>query len=258
MPPGETLETLLNGSIFQFMMVFCRIGSAVMLLPGFGEAYVPARVRLVFALVFSLALMPMLADRIPVLPADLDRFVVALATEIGIGIFFGSLCRIILMAVISAGSIIALQTGIANALSVDPTTAQQAAVTGNFLIIVALLMIFTTGLDHTTLQALVGTYAVMPPGRIPPIGDFANLDARLVADTFTLAIQMSAPFLVYGLVFTGAMGLLARLMPTLQVFFVAMPAQLLIGLGLLALTISSMMIWFLDSYERLIGPFLGQ
>src|ERR1700754_1792002 len=120
MPPGETLETLLNGSIFQFMMVFCRVGSAVMLIPGFGEAYVPPRVRLIFALMFSLALMPMLADKVPVLPAALDRFVIALATEIGIGLFFGSLCRIILMAVLSAGSIIALQTGIANALSTDP------------------------------------------------------------------------------------------------------------------------------------------
>jgi flagellar biosynthetic protein FliR len=126
------------------------------------------------------------------------------------------------------------------------------------MIVVALLLIFTTGLDHTSLQALVGTYAVMPPGRLPPLGDFANFDARAVSDSFTLAIQMSAPFLVYGLVFTGAMGLLARLMPTLQVFFVAMPAQLLIGLGLLAVTVSSMMIWFLDSYERQIGPFLSQ
>jgi len=256
MPPGETLESLLNGSIFQFMTIFCRVGSAVMLLPGFGEAYVPARVRLVFALMFSLALMPMLAERIPVLPADLDRFVMILATEIGIGLFFGSLCRIFMMAILSAGSIIALQTGIANALSVDPTTAQQAAVTGNFLIVVALLLIFTTGLDHTSLQALVGTYAVMPPGRIPPLGDFANFDARAVADSFALAIQMSAPFLVYGFVFTGAMGLLARLMPTLQVFFVAMPAQLLIGLGLLAVTLSSMMIWFLDTYERQLAPFM--
>jgi flagellar biosynthetic protein FliR len=256
MPPGETLESLLNGSIFQFFMIFCRVGAAIMLLPGFGEAYVPARVRLVFALTFSLALMPMLADKVPVLPADLDRFVMALATEIGIGLFFGSLTRIILMAVLSAGSIIALQTGIANALSVDPTTAQQAAVTGNFLIVVALVLIFATGLDHTALKALVGTYAVMPPGQLPPIGDFANFDSRAVADSFTLALQMAAPFLVYGLVFTGAMGLLARLMPTLQVFFVAMPAQLLIGLGLLAVTVSSMMIWFLDTYERQLAPFV--
>src|SRR5262249_25523441 len=90
MPPGETLETLLNGIIFDLMMIFGRVASAVMLTPGLGEAYGPARVRLIFALIFSLALMPMLADKVPVLPADLDRFVIALGTEIGIGLFFGS------------------------------------------------------------------------------------------------------------------------------------------------------------------------
>jgi flagellar biosynthetic protein FliR len=258
MGSGQTIETLLNGSIFQFMMVFARIGSTVALLPGFGEAYVPMRVRLAFALLFSLALMPMLADRVPVLPAELDRFVMDLVGEIGIGLFFGTLCRVILMTVLSAGSIIALQTGIANALSVDPSTAQQAAVSGNFLMAVTLVLIFATGLDHTTLQAVVGTYAVMPPGRLPPMGDIANFDARTVADSFGLALQLSAPFLVYGLVFTAAMGVLARLMPTLQIFFVAMPAQLLIGLALLAVTLSSLMIWFLDSYERQLAPFLGQ
>ena len=258
MDTSQTIETLLNGSIFQFLMVFARLGSAVALLPGFGEAYVPVRVRLAFALLFSLALMPMLADRVPVLPAALDRFVMDLVGEIGIGLFFGTLCRIILLAVLSAGNIIALQTGIANALSVDPSTAQQAAVSGNFLMAVTLVLIFSTGLDHTTLKALVGTYAVMPPGQLPPIGDIANFDSRIVADSFTLALQMSAPFLVYGLVFTAAMGVLARLMPTLQIFFVATPAQLLVGLALLAVTLSSLMIWFLDSYERQLGPFLGQ
>ncbi len=258
MNPGQTIEMLLNGSIFQFMMVFARLGSAVSLLPGFGEAYVPVRVRLAFALMFSLALTPMLADKVPVLPSDLDRFVMDLGGEIGIGLFFGTLCRIILMAVLSAGNIIAMQTGIANALSVDPSTAQQAAVSGNFLMAVTLVLIFSTGLDHTTLKALVGTYMVMPPGRLPPLGDIANFDSRVVADSFLLAIQMSAPFLVYGFVFTAAMGVLARLMPTLQVFFVATPAQLLVGIGLLAVTLSSLMIWFLDTFERQLAPFLGQ
>jgi flagellar biosynthetic protein FliR len=258
MDPGQTLEQLLNGSIFQFMMIFARIGSAVALLPGFGEAYVAVRVRLAFALLFSLALMPMLADRVPVLPAALDRFVIDLVGEIGVGLFFGTLCRLILMTVLSAGNIIALQTGIANALSTDPSSAQQAAVSGNFLMAVTLVLIFSTGLDHTTLKALVGTYAVMPPGQLPVLGDIADFVSHTVADSFALALQMSAPFLVYGLVFTAAMGILARVMPTLQVFFVAAPAQLLIGLSLLAITLSSLMIWFLDSYERQLGPFLGQ
>ncbi len=252
-----TLEQVLSGSIFQFMMVFARLGSAVMLMPGFGEAYVPPRIRLVAALMISLALMPMVGERVPAMPADLPRFVVLLGGEIGIGLFFGTITRLILMALQSAGMVVALQVGIANALSVDPTTAQQGAVSGNFLLAVGLVLIFSTGLDHTTIRALAGTYDVFVPGQLPPMQDIADFIARTSAVSFELGLQLAAPFLVCGIVFTVGLGLLARLMPTLQVFFIAMPLQIMAGIGLLAVSVTSMMIWFLNAYERQMAPFLG-
>lgn len=170
--------------------------------------------------------------------------------EISIGIFFGLICRLILMATLSAGMMIALQIGIANALSSDPTTAQQGAVTGNFLVAVAIVLIFATDLDHMGLRALIGTYGIFHPGEMPQLQDMANTIARAVADSFLLALQMSAPFLVYGIVLVVGMGLIARLMPTLQVFFVVMPLQLLVGFGLMAVTISAAMIWFLEVYRN--------
>jgi flagellar biosynthetic protein FliR len=251
-----TIEEFLAGSIFQFMLVFARVGAAVSLLPGFGESYVSMRVRLVFALAFSLLLMPLVRDSIPAMPSQPAAMALLVAGEITIGMFFGVICRIILMTTLGAGMLIALQIGIANALSTDPTTAQQGAVTGNFLIAVAVVLIFATGLDHTTLQALVGTYSVFPPGEQPPLDDIASLVSRVVADSFLLAMQMSAPFIVYGVVLVVGMGLLARLMPTLQVFFVIMPLQVLVGTGLLAVTVPAIMIWFLDVYRDHLSSFV--
>src|SRR5690242_13108924 len=210
------LEQLAALNLFQFFMVFARLGSAIMLLPGFGEAYVPQRVRLVFALVVSFVLMPMVADRLPVMPAAIDRFVAYLLVEIGIGVFFGMITRLILLGTQTAGSVIALQIGMASALVADPTTQQQAAVTGNFLLALTVVLIFATGLDHMTLKGLVGTYAIFPAGQLPPMGDVADHASRIVSDSFAVAIAMTAPFLVYGIVFAVALGLLARLMPTLQ------------------------------------------
>lgn len=251
------LEQLVTTNLFQFFLVFARLGSAIMLLPGFGEAYVPPRVRLVFALTVSVALMPMIADRLPAMPAGMGQFVGLLLIEIGIGIFFGTISRLILLGAQSAGSVIALQVGIANALVADPTTQQQAAITGNFLLALSVVMIFATGLDHMTLKGLAGTYDIFPPGRLPPLGDVADHAARIVSDSFAVAIAMTAPFLVYGIVFAVALGLLARLMPTLQVFFIAMPLQILAGLALMAVALSSMMLYFLSSYEERMSLFLG-
>lgn len=251
------LEQLASLNLFQFFMVFARLGSAIMLLPGFGEGYVPQRVRLIFALTVSFVLMPMVADRLPPMPAAIDRFAAHLLVEIGIGLFFGMMTRLILLGTQTAGSVIALQIGMASALVADPTTQQQAAVTGNFLLALTVVLIFATGLDHMTLKGLVGTYGIFPPGVVPPMADVANHASRIVADSFTVSIQMATPFLVYGIVFAVALGLLARLMPTLQVFFIAMPAQLMAGLALLAVSLTAMMLWFLNSYEERLSVFLG-
>lgn len=251
------LEQLVSSNLFQFFLVFARLGSAIMLLPGFGEAYVSPRIRLVFALTVSLALMPMISDRLPLLPAGMGQFAGLLVVEIGIGVFFGMIARLILLGVQTAGSIISLQIGIASALVSDPTTQQQAAVTGNFLLALTIVLIFATGLDHMTLKGLAGTYAIFPPGQIPPMSDVADHAARIVADSFAVAMAMTAPFLVYGIVFAVALGLLARLMPTLQVFFIAMPMQILAGFALMAVALTGMMLYFLSSYEERMSLFLG-
>lgn len=251
------LEQIVTGSLFQFFLVFARLGGAIMLLPGFGEAYVPPRVRLIFALTVSVALMPMISDRLPAMPAGIDRFAGLLLMEIGIGVFFGTIARLILLGAQSAGTVIALQIGLASALVNDPTTQQQAAITGNFLLALTVVLIFATGLDHMTLKGLVGTYAIFPPGELPPLSDVADHAARIVADSFAVGIQMATPFLVYGIVFAVALGLLARLMPTLQVFFIAMPMQILAGLALLAVSLTAMMLFFLSSYEERMSLFLG-
>ncbi len=251
-----SIEAFLTGSIFQFLMIFARIGAAISLVPGFGEAYVAVRARLAFALLLSFVLMPMIKDMIPVLPPEPAALVLLVCSEILIGLFFGLMCRLILIGTLQAGMIIALQIGIANALSSDPTTAQQGAVTGNFLVAVAIVLIFATGLDHTTLRALAATYGIFHPGELPPLQDIAYTIARASADSFTLALQMAAPFLVYGIVLVVGMGLIARLMPTLQVFFVVMPLQLLVGFGLMAVTISAAMIWFLEVYRDHLATFI--
>lgn len=253
-----SLEDFLAVNLFQYFMVFARVGGAIMLLPGYGEAYVSAQIRLVLALMISLVTLPMVAGHLPAMPARLDTFTLLLAGELAIGVFFGSVARALLLTAQTAGMIIALQTGLASALTVDPVTAQQGAVPGNFLLSLCLALIFVSGLDHMALKSLIGTYSVIPPGVWPPIGDVANFMSRTVADSFVLAVQLATPFLVYGLVFSVGLGLLARLMPALQVFFVATPLQLLGGVAVWAISLTTACLWFLNSYEEHLSNFLGQ
>ncbi|MBX6320968.1 MAG: flagellar type III secretion system protein FliR [Rhodospirillaceae bacterium] len=250
------LDQLVSGSVFAFLAVFARIGSTLMLLPGFGEAYVAPRIRLGLALVLSFTLMPVVGGSVPAMPDSVWRLLLVLGNEIGIGLFLGTLARLMLLALNVAGTIIAFQTSLANALANDPTSAQQASISATFLMALGVLLIFASNLHYLMFRAMVDSYAVFPPGTLPIIGDMADLVTRTVSASFMLAVQIAAPFLVIGLVFYLGLGLLARLMPQVQVFFIAMPAQILVGFVLLLLGTSAAMLWFLDHFEGVLQPFV--
>lgn len=242
------LEQLIPANLFAFFLVFARVGSAVMLLPGFGEAYISPRIRLLFALTLALVVTPVVADGLPLLPASPLRLFVIIGGEIVVGLFLGSLARILFMALSTAGSIIAYQASLANALVFDVAAAQQGALVGAFLTTAGVLLIFVTDLHHTALRAVVGSYVLFPAGALPNVGDMADAISHVVAESFVLAVQFSAPIVVLGLVFYLGVGLIARLMPQVQVFFVLQPLQIALGLAGLLLTMSAGFVLFLDRF----------
>ena len=81
---------------------------------------------------------------------------------------------------------------------------------------------------------------------MPAVGDVAALMTKTVSGAFRIGIQLSAPFLAFGLLFNVGLGVLSRLMPQMQVFFVALPLTILIGLVFLLLMLGTMMGFFLD------------
>ncbi len=251
------LEEILKADLFAFFVVFTRIGSAMMLLPGFGESFIPPRLRLMIALGLALVIVPIISSGLPALPeSPLELFLIILG-EVVIGLFLGALARIMFAALQTAGMVIAYQSGMANAFITDPTTASQGALFGAFLGIIGIVVVFESGLHYLMLSALVDSYALFAPGAMPPLGDFSQAIARVFADSFALAMRIAAPFVVVALVFYLGLGLLGRLMPQIQVFFIALPLQIMLGLAVLSLTVVAGMNWFLGAFEETISTTLG-
>jgi flagellar biosynthetic protein FliR len=250
------LQQILPAGLFAFLLVFARLGSAFILLPGIGEAFVPPRLRLAMALVVSLLLTPVVAGILPAMPAAAADLIAVVAGEIVIGLFIGTVARVLLSALQTAGMIIALETGLASALVTDPAGQQQGAIAGSFLFVFGVLLIFTTGLYRLTFEAIVDSYAMMAPGAPLLLGDIADTIALAVARSFAIALEISAPFVLVGLVVNLGLGLLARLLPQVQIFFVALPLQLLLGLATLSLGLAGGLLWFLDRYAGGLEQFL--
>lgn len=251
------LDELLPAELFAVLVVFVRVGAAVMVLPGYGEPYVPPRIRLLLALLVALVTAPVLAPQLPAMPASAVLLTLMIFGEVLIGVFLGTVARLFIAALTTAGMVIAYMSSMANALTADPTAAQQGSIAGSFLSIVALLVMFALDLHHLMLMSVIDSYALFAPGAPPPVADFADLISRVVARTFLLSFQIAAPFVAVGLIFYLGLGLLGRLMPQMQVFFVAMPLQIAIGLIVLALVLPAAMRWFMESFEATLLPFVA-
>ena len=243
---------------FAYMLLFTRIGAILMLMPALGEDMIPARMRLSFALAFTLVVYPLLSGMMPVLPDNIMVIVSLLFHELAIGLVLGAIARITVMATQVAGAIIAFQTGLSSAMAADPTqTGIQGAIFGSFLSFLGMTLIFATDLHHMALAATYDSYMVFPLDAPLMFEGAAQLAIRTVASAFSIGVQMSAPFIVFGLVFNLGAGILARLMPALQVFFVLMPANIILGLILFALLLAMMMGWYLTGFENHLAMWRG-
>jgi flagellar biosynthetic protein FliR len=229
-----------------FMLCFSRIGTMLMLLPGLGELTVSSRVRLTMALVLTMLILPLHRDAYHL---DLQSFGPVLTTlfqEMVVGTVLGLLARLTVSALQVAGVVVAQQMGLGFVTAVDPTQGQQGMIVGNFLAVLGITMIFATDLHHLVIMALNDSYDIFKPGELPIIGDVANALSGTVAGAFRIGVQIAAPFLVFGLLFNLGLGLLSKLMPQMQVFFVGMPLSIMVGFLILFLVVGAMMATFLD------------
>jgi flagellar biosynthesis protein FliR len=231
-----------------FMLVFARVGAMVMLLPGLGESNIPVRLKLSIALLLTLIILPLHRADYHVSLDSLSALLVMMIYEILIGIVLGATARVTLAALQVAGAVIAQQLGLGFVTSVDPTQGQQGVVIGNFLTLLGITMLFATDSHHLVIAALNDSYSIFSPGEVMPSGDVAALATRAFAAAFKIGMQLSAPFLVFGLVFNIGLGVLARLMPQMQVYFVGVPLSILAGFLIFSVVLAAMMGSFLDYF----------
>lgn len=251
--------TSLPIDVFIVFAVFCRVGALFMTAPAFGDFSLSPRLRLAAALTVTLALAPVMAPAYPdwARSGGVGTMGAVILGEILAGGFLGLAARMMMSALNVAGQIIAFQMGLSLAQIFDPTQQLQGAIVGGFLAVLGTTMIFATDLHHMMLAALKDSYVLLSPGAFPRFGDMSALMVDTLSAAFSLGLRLSAPFVLFGLVFYVGAGVLNRLMPQAQVFFMLMPANLALGLMLLMLTTGLVMTLFLERFEAFLAQFLA-
>ncbi|WP_237217680.1 flagellar biosynthetic protein FliR [Falsiroseomonas oryziterrae] len=252
--PDAALLAALPGLAFQAALLFARLGAAAMVLPGLGEQDVPATIRLSLALALVLLLLPVLGPDLPPAPEPGVATARLVLQEVAIGLWLGGLARIIALALAMAGQLVATLIGLQGLLAGDAEMGGQGTVLSRAFALVAATLVLASGLYAIALRALVESYAVLPAGAPLPAGAAAEAMVAAGAASLGLALRLAAPFVIAAVVLNVALGLLARLAPQVQTFFVAVPGQILAGLALLALIAPPLLAAYA---EALRGAFLA-
>ena len=252
------LQEFLVSGVFAFMIIFVRFGTALMIMPGIGDSFVPNHIRLYIALGISLALTPVLMRIVPTPIPAFGTLLMLLGIEFVTGLFIGSVARVLMMALDTAGMLISMASGISNAQVFNPSLAVQGSVFGAFMSVMGVTLLFVTNLHHLLLMGLVESYEMFPIGGVPDTGSMAELMARAVSASFLTGFQIAIPFVVISLLLYIGMGVLSRLMPQVQVFILAIPVQILLALITLSITLSASMLFFLTRFEDGMVYFLSQ
>ena len=244
------LEEFLTTGVFAFIIIFVRFGTALMIMPGVGDSFVPSNIRLMFALGVCLVMTPII---MPFMPSPLPGFatmLVLIVMEFITGLFIGTIARILMLALDTAGMLISMASGISNAQIFNPGLATQGSLFGAFLSILGVTMLFVTNMHHLLIHGLVESYHMFPIGGIPDTGSMAELVARAVSSSFLIGFQIALPFVIVSLMVYVGMGVLSRLMPQIQVFILAVPIQILLALMTMGMAISAIMLFWLSSFEN--------
>ncbi len=232
---------------FAFVLVLGRIGAALTLLPGLGEAAPPAMLRAGLAVGITALLLPGIMPLIPHLPADVPTVAGMIAAEVVTGLWLGWLARLLVLALPIAGQFIAFMLGVSNVLVTDPELSGQSSALEQLFSLAAPLAVLISGLYAVPLAALAGSYHVIAPGALLPAGDGTMVAVRAVGQCFALALQLASPFVLAAIVWNVVIGLVARLVPNVPVYFVALPGQILGGLVLLAALGGALIATWLDA-----------
>ncbi|MDF7673469.1 flagellar biosynthetic protein FliR [Acetobacteraceae bacterium ESL0709] len=236
-----------NGSIAilmgTFLIILCRVGAIVMTAPGLGERDYPVRIRAGLALAVTVAVLPVLQEKVLAVSGEVIRMpfmaMAVLAEELLCGIFIGLLARLIAMSLIIAAQMISIFTGLASVIQVDSDLGASSTAVAHLTNALLPVVFLTSGLYALPLLAISGSYAIFPAGHITAfmVGDMTMSLTETVTNSFHVAMQLASPFILVGTLWPAMLGVLNRLMPAIQVYGIAMPAQILGGIFLFALLI---------------------
>jgi len=219
-----------------FFLVFLRVGAIIMSIPVFDSKSIPIFLKIALAFTTSMALFPILELEPLPLINNIFAMGVSVAGEILLGLVIGFSVKLIFAGIQLAGQLAGYQMGMALANVMDPSASQQVPLLAQFNNLIGLLIFISINAHYWFIRALAHSFQMVPPLNVNFSGSLMEHLIKMSGNMFVIGIQIGAPVIAALLITSVAFGLIARTVPQMNVFIVAMPLK--IGVGLLFLGFS--------------------
>ena len=219
-----------------FLLVLVRVASFIYTAPFFGMAGVPQRTKLGLAVFLSILLFMLIPDRTLEYTGILDYATLVLKESV-IGLLLGFVCNLCVQTITFAGHIIDMNIGLSMASMFDPATKTQQTVSGTFYYYAVMLLMMVSGLYQFLLAAIIDTYAVIPIGEMTVNVSLYDSVVEMLADYFIVGFRIALPVFVAVMLMNAILGILTKVASQLNMFAVGIQMKLLIGLGIMFLTV---------------------
>lgn len=224
----ELSGTQIGGWINSFLLPLFRIGSMLMVMPIVGTQLVPRRIRLYFAVAFTVAIAPVLPE-MPQVDALSVQAILLIAEQIIIGVLLGLVLQMMFHIFVFAGQLISMQMGLGFASLMDPATGVSVPLLGQFLLMLVTLLFLAINGHLVAFEIMAESFVTLPVGQALDIGHYTVFAGRL-SWVIGAALLLALPAVSSLLVINIAFGVMTRAAPQLNIFTIGFPLTLIMGM----------------------------
>ena len=240
-----------EAQILLFFLIMVRIASMLLAAPIYGENGIPLILKVGFAGLISLIIFPVVNVSTAELSLNIYSAVVLVLGEILSGVTIGMVIKFLFAGVELAGQYIGTDMGLAMATAFDPMFEQQVSVIARFKNILALLLFILIDGHHFLIEAVAHSFRLLPIGTWHISHLAIDKIMHASAQVFVLGVKIAAPAIVTLFLTSVAMGLTARAVPQMNIFFVGFPLR--ITVGFLSLTMAFPLFFYV--FKKLLAVF---
>ncbi len=238
-----------------FLLIFVRISTVIALVPIFGSYQIPAQIKVALSITLAIIMFPVIMAAKPEFPGSFSvaLFMILVVKEAMVGLAIGFVTQLIFTAIQLAGQLVDTEMGFGFVEVADPFTEEPITVLGQFQIIIFTILFLAFNGHYFLLLAIEKSFQIIPlfSAHIPG-GREAFHITSMMSNVFVLALRFAAPIYVTLILTEMALGVVARTVPQLNIFFVGMPLKIVLGLGTMIVVLPMLATLFKKSYEILI------